>query len=77
MESIEQMIKRLCPKGMEYVKLGEVCEIMSGKRLTKKELFEDAKFKVFHGGLNPIGYYTKSNRQAQTVMIINVGASAG
>ena len=77
MESIEQMIKRLCPKGVEYVKLGEVCEIMRGKRLTKKELFEDAKFKVFHGGLSPIGYYTKSNRQAQTVMIINVGASAG
>ena len=39
MESIEQMIKRLCPKGVEYVKLGEVCEIMRGKRLTKKELF--------------------------------------
>lgn len=77
MESIEQMIKRLCPEGVEYVKLGEVCEIMRGKRLTKKELFEDAKFKVFHGGLSPIGYYTKSNRQAQTVMIINVGASAG
>ena len=77
MESIEQMIKRLCPKGVEYVKLGEVCEIMRGKRLIKKELFEDAKFKVFHGGLSPIGYYTKSNRQAQTVMIINVGASAG
>lgn len=27
MESIEQMIKRLCPEGVEYVKLGEVCEI--------------------------------------------------
>lgn len=77
MESIEQMIKRLCPKGVEYVKLGEVCNVLRGKRLTKKELFDDAQYKVFHGGLSPIGYYTKSNRQAQTVMVINVGASAG
>ncbi|MDD6027258.1 MAG: restriction endonuclease subunit S [Bacteroidales bacterium] len=77
MESIEQMIKKLCPKGVEYVKLGEVCNVLRGKRLTKKELFDDAQYKVFHGGLSPIGYYTKSNRQAQTVMVINVGASAG
>ena len=77
MESIEQMIKRLCPKGVEYVKLGEVCDVLRGKRLTKKELFDDAQYKVFHGGLSPIGYYTKANRQAQTVMVINVGASAG
>ena len=77
MESIEQMIKRLCPKGVEYVKLGEVCNVLRGKRLTKKELFDDAQYKVFHGGLSPIGYYTKANRQAQTVMVINVGASAG
>ena len=77
MESIEQMIKRLCPEGIKFVKLGEVCEVLRGKRLTKKELFDDAQYKVFHGGLSPIGYYTKANRQAQTVMVINVGASAG
>ena len=39
MESIEQMIKRLCPKGVEYVKLGEVCNVLRGKRLTKKRTF--------------------------------------
>ena len=77
MESIEQMIKRLCPEGIKFVKLGEICEVLRGKRLTKKELFDDAQYKVFHGGLSPIGYYTKANRQAQTVMVINVGASAG
>ena len=30
MESIEQMIKRLCPKGVEYVKLGELFELRNG-----------------------------------------------
>ena len=32
MESIEQMIKRLCPEGVKYVKLGEVCEILDSQR---------------------------------------------
>ncbi len=77
MESIEQMIKRLCPEGVKRIRLGEICEVLRGKRLTKKELFDDATYKVFHGGLSPIGYYIKANRPAQTVMIINVGASAG
>lgn len=40
MESIEQMIKRLCPKGVEYVKLGEVCELERGKVFSKKYIEE-------------------------------------
>ena len=35
------------------------------------------KYPVFHGGLDPLGYYYNANRPADTVMIINVGASAG
>ena len=30
MESIEQMIKRLCPKGVKYVKLGDLFELRNG-----------------------------------------------
>ena len=30
MESIEQMIKRLCPRGVEYVKLGDLFELRNG-----------------------------------------------
>ena len=44
MESIEQMIKRLCPKGVEYVKLGEVCEIKGSigfRGYTKKDLVNE------------------------------------
>ncbi|MDA7514685.1 restriction endonuclease subunit S, partial [bacterium] len=36
-----------------------------------------AAYPVFHGGLEPMGHYAKSNRPANTVMVINVGASAG
>lgn len=62
---------------VKWKTLGEVCKVLRGKRLTKKELSENEKFPVFHGGLEPLGFYSKSNRPADTVMIINVGASAG
>ena len=57
--------------------LGEVCKVLRGKRLTKKELSDDGPFPVFHGGIEPIGYFSEGNREAESVMIIDVGASAG
>jgi len=50
---------------------------MRGKRLTKSQLSDSEKYPVYHGGLEPLGYYGQSNRKANTVMVINVGSSAG
>lgn len=77
MNKIEEMIKELCPNGVEWKKLGEVCKVLRGKRLTKSQLTESGKYKVYHGGIEPIGFYGEMNRNANTVMVINVGASAG
>lgn len=63
--------------GVEYKRLGDITEILRGRRLTKKELTDNAEYPVYHGGIEPIGYYSHHNRPANTVMIINVGASAG
>lgn len=62
---------------VEWKKLGEICKVLRGKRLTKSQLSEDGLYKVFHGGIEPIGYYNEFNRERETVMVINVGASAG
>lgn len=77
MNTIKQLIEKYCPEGVEYKKLGEMCKVLRGKRLTKKELSTEGPFPVFHGGIEPIGYFIESNRQANSVMIIDVGASAG
>ena len=45
-------------------------------RLTRNQLSTQV-YPVFHGGLEPMGFYSTFNRLADTVMIINVGASAG
>ncbi|RYZ26542.1 MAG: restriction endonuclease subunit S [Chitinophagaceae bacterium] len=77
MSRIDELIEKLCPDGVGYKELGEACKILRGKRLTKSLLSENEKYPVYHGGLEPLGYYGQSNRVADTVMIINVGASAG
>ena len=34
MNKIEKLIAELCPQGVEFKTLGEVCEVLRGKRLT-------------------------------------------
>ena len=77
MSKLQELIQRLCPDGVEYKKLGEVVSVLRGKRLTKSELSLNGQYPVFHGGIEPLGTYKSANRPANTVMIINVGASAG
>lgn len=77
MSRIEELINRLCPDGVEFKKLGEVCKVLRGKRLTTRDLSSKGKYPVFHGGNIPIGYYHTYNRTANSTMVINVGASAG
>ncbi len=74
---LDELLEKLCPDGVEYKKVSEITKVLRGKRLTKSELTEKGEYPVFHGGLDPLGYYYKNNRKAETVMVINVGASAG
>ena len=43
MSRLEELINELCPNGVEYKKIGDVCDILRGKRLTKKELSDEGK----------------------------------
>lgn len=62
---------------IKWMKLGKMCSVLRGKRLTKSQLSSYGRYKVFHGGIEPIGRYDECNREANTTMVINVGASAG
>ncbi len=77
MSRLNELIQQYCPDGVEYKPLGEITTILRGKRLTKSQLSDDKPYAVYHGGLEPLGYYESANRTANTTMIINVGASAG
>lgn len=55
----------------------EIAKVLRGKRLVRSQLNESGKYPVYHGGLEPLGFYSEYNREADSIMIINVGASAG
>lgn len=77
MKNLETLIQKLCPDGVEFVKLEEVCEIKTGKGITQKDCSESSKYPVYSGGKEPMGYYKEFNRNANTVTVSRVGAYAG
>ena len=75
MDYLQQLLNN---QPVEWKKLGEVCDVLRGKRLTKSQLSQENNgYAVYHGGIVPIGYYHSPNRNADSTMVINVGASAG
>ena len=77
MSKIERMLQELCPDGVEYKKLGEVCEIKTGKGVTKQEAVRCGIYPIISGGKDPMEYIDIYNREANTVTISRVGAYAG
>lgn len=77
MKNLKTLIQELCPDGVEFVKLGDVCEIKTGKGITQKDCSESSKYPVYSGGKEPMGYYKEFNRNANTVTVSRVGAYAG
>lgn len=58
---------------VEWKKLGDVCEVLRGKRLTKAQLNEGKGYPVLHGGSTPMGYFEEYNRKANTTVVVNTG----
>ena len=77
MSRFNELINKLCPDGVKFLFLGEICEIKTGKGITKKDSVEGGSFPIISGGKEPMGMYHLTNRQANTVTISRVGANAG
>lgn len=58
---------------VEWKRLGDVCEVLRGRRLTKSQLDEEKGYPVLHGGSTPMGYYEEFNRKANTTVVVNTG----
>ena len=76
MNRIERMLQELCPEGVEYRKLGEVCEFQRGNTITAKDAV-DGNIPVIAGGQKPAYFHNVANREGKTVVIAGSGAYAG
>ncbi|MDY3922981.1 MAG: restriction endonuclease subunit S [Ezakiella sp.] len=72
MSKIDELLKN---EKVEWKKLGEVCEIVRGIRVTKKDLVENGKYPVVSGGIGYMGYIDKQNRDENTITIAQYGTA--
>ena len=72
---IDQLIEKLCPKGVSYKPLKEIAEIKRGVRVVKNQLSETKGFPVFQNSLTPLGYNKTANVPANSTFVIAAGAA--
>ena len=78
MNRVEKMIKELCPEGVDFKELGEVCEIKTGQSINKI-IIEQNKgiYPVINSGKEPLGYINKYNTEDDPIGITSRGAGVG
>ena len=75
MSKLNDLINKLCPDGVEYVKIGNIATVSRGIRVVRKQLKKDGEIPVYQNSLKPLGYYQKFNCSADTTFIIGAGAA--
>ena len=76
MSKIFDLINELCPDGVEFKELGEVCKLERGNTITSKDI-NDGDIPVISGGQRPAYYHNEYNRDGETITIAGSGAYAG
>ena len=77
MSKLQELIRELCPDGVEYKKLGDCIEIYTGIQFNKRDMSEVGTYPVLNGGMNPSGFTEKYNEEKDTITVSQGGASAG
>lgn len=76
MMKLQQLIQDMCPNGVEFKKLGEVCELKRGSGITESQAIE-GDVPVIAGGQKPAYYHNQSNREGLNITVAGSGAYAG
>lgn len=76
MSKLQELINKLCPNGVEYLNLGDVCEFKRGNALSSKNVIK-GPVPVMAGGQKPSCYHNTPNRSGETIVVAGSGAYAG
>ena len=77
MSRLDELIKELCPNGVEYNELGEIAKVTIGEFVHKDKQSENAEYPVFNGGISNTGYYNDYNEEKDKIIMSARGANAG
>ena len=77
MNKLKELINKLCPNGVKFEELKEICMVSIGEFVHKNKQREDAKYPVFNGGISNTGFYDEYNNEGNKILISARGANAG
>jgi restriction endonuclease S subunit len=69
MSTIDQLLAKHCPNGVEYFALSEVCSTFSGGFIKKTKQDATFTYPVYNGGAEPTGMYSDFNSEANSIAI--------
>lgn len=75
MSKLDELIKELCPNGVEYKSIEAVTTMHRGVRVVKRELEPNGLYPVYQNSLTPLGYMNEKNCDAGTTFVISAGAA--
>ena len=75
MSKLDDLIKKLCPNGVEFHSVEDVANVARGVRVVRSQLADQGSYPVFQNSLTPMGYYEKQNCKADTAFVIAAGAA--
>ena len=73
MKTINELIKELKNTQIHKYKLSEICNFVSGERITKDECSENEKYPIISGGENIMGYADKYNFSGDNITVSRYG----
>ena len=76
MSKLNELIRKLCPEGINYFNLEDLAKCTKGQQLNK-DLLLDEGYPVINGGINPSGFWNEYNFSENRITISQGGASAG
>lgn len=77
MSRLDDLIAQLCPDGVEYKPLGEICVSLKKGILKQEALQDDAEYPVINSGRDFYGFYTSYNNEGDALCIASRGEYAG
>ena len=77
MNKIDELIKKLCPNGIEKKLMKEIANISIGEFVHKNKQNDSFPYPVYNGGISNTGYYEEYNNDGKRVLISARGANAG
>jgi Restriction endonuclease S subunits len=77
MNKIEKLVESLCPEGVEFRYLGELCKTLRKDTLKTDELHPDGRYPVMNSGRDFYGRYDKCNNDGNALTVAARGEYAG